>query len=533
MIGVDANDLATQTMQPVAGFSYDANGNRGRLAYYTSGSGSDPNYYINYAYNADNLLTHIDTAGGSAFSYEASDSGDIDGLGRLKYASESIAKPEFGTMSHAYEYQYDMLSELVSSKATNIDAYEYVREQFAYNLDGNVNSHGGCYTKLSGQNETYTSDTYAYVTNGDIMSGATGNNNPFTLTNDNNGNITKLPTTSANDTVSWNYDNKLKSAQKGTASIAVKYDPMGNRIWRQSTVNGVTTGRKYIVDISGELPVILCEIDDPNSYSFGSLKTTYVYADGQILSQRIHSEEDPNYFTPYYYVHDRLGSIRLMIDDTGTAMNSYCYKPYGSFYEGEVVEAVANPWAFTGQYYDAEIAQYYLRARQYDPQMMRFTSRDPVLGKQTEPLTLHKYLYCLNNAANRTDPSGKFSTNLASAVVTGYSLYGQGLSLAAYAVDSGDDRFFDLALATFKFIPTALVLAAINPMGLRGNAAVYVGVGTAETVSSKAGLGWIQSLATDQLAGAAYYYYMGKYEEKLGVTSDDMWDFSAWMGIWL
>jgi RHS repeat-associated protein len=44
---------------------------------------------------------------------------------------------------------------------------------------------------------------------------------------------------------------------------------------------------------------------------------------------------------------------------------------------------------FTGQYYDTEIDQYYLRARQYDPHIARFTTRDPVFGKFQEILTLH------------------------------------------------------------------------------------------------------------------------------------------------
>jgi RHS repeat-associated protein len=401
MMAVDANDFATQTMQPVAGFAYDANGNRGQMTYHLSRTGAGPIYYINYAYNADNLLTNITTSGGSAFSYEAQHSGDIDGLGRLRQSHESIAWPSGNLREHDYNFVYDMLSELLSAQTTHIDSYEYVRETFAYNLDGNVNSHG-CYTKLSGQNETGTADTYAYLNNGDIMSGATGTNNPFTLSNDNNGNITKLPTTEPNG-VNWNYDNKLKNAYKGTSSIAVKYDPMGNRIWRLSTVNGVTTGRKYIVDISGELPTILCEIDTSTS----SLKTSYIYADGQILSQRIHDSQDPNLFTPYYYVHDRLGSIRLMINSEGTAVNSYTYSPYGKDIATECTGTTENHFKFTGQWYDAEIEQYYLRARQYDPQMMRFTSRDPMRGKYQEPMSLHRYLYCQNDGVNHIDPSGK------------------------------------------------------------------------------------------------------------------------------
>jgi RHS repeat-associated protein len=297
------------------------------------------------------------------------------------------------------------------------------------------------------------------------MAGATGAN-PFTLSNDNNGNITKLPTASSNDTVSWNYDNKLKNAQKGTSSISVKYDPMGNRIWWQSTVNGVTTGRKYIVDISGELPVILCEIDDPNSCSPGSLKTSYIYADGQILSQRIHTDpQDPNIFTPYYYVHDRLGSIRLMIDNEGAAVNSYTYKPYGQFYTGEDVETVDNPWKFTGQYYDAEIEQYYLRARQYDPAMMRFTSRDPVKGRYKEPLTLHRYLYCQNNTINNTDPSGRMLQVLAGLEAEAV-VYGIATLIVVEAVWRNNDALFDAGMALLSIIPN-VYQQALNKYGER------------------------------------------------------------------
>ncbi len=69
---------------------------------------------------------------------------------------------------------------------------------------------------------------------------------------------------------------------------------------------------------------------------------------------------------------------------------------------------------FTGQWYDQQIKQYYLRARQYDPTMMRFLTRDPVRGKYKEPITFHRYLYCLNGPINATDPSGEFLDLLAS-----------------------------------------------------------------------------------------------------------------------
>jgi RHS repeat-associated protein len=62
---------------------------------------------------------------------------------------------------------------------------------------------------------------------------------------------------------------------------------------------------------------------------------------------------------------------------------------------------------FTGQWYDDEIDQYYLRARMYDPYLARFTGRDPVLGRFEEPLSLHRYLYCRNDPVNLVDPNGE------------------------------------------------------------------------------------------------------------------------------
>jgi RHS repeat-associated protein len=114
-----------------------------------------------------------------------------------------------------------------------------------------------------------------------------------------------------------------------------------------------------------------------------------------------------------FYLHDRLGSVRQIISyDNNLVLNSYTYGPFGQTVEQSSSGTVTNSFMFTGQYYDFEISQYYLRARQYDPQLMRFTGRDPIKGKYKEPLTLHKYLYCNNDSVNRQDPSGLFFSEI-------------------------------------------------------------------------------------------------------------------------
>ena len=103
--------------------------------------------------------------------------------------------------------------------------------------------------------------------------------------------------------------------------------------------------------------------------------------------------------------------MRSIINQYDQGLNSYSYTPYGEDISSQCVETVENHWKFTGQFHDTEIRQYYLRARQYSPYLSRFNGYDPVYGGYTEPLTLHQYLYCLNDPVNRVDLSGEFSFN--------------------------------------------------------------------------------------------------------------------------
>ena len=149
------------------------------------------------------------------------------------------------------------------------------------------------------------------------------------------------------------------------------------------------------------MPIILCVIDADD----GSLERSYIYAGAQPIAFYEGSNDDPNYF----YLHDRLGSVRQVLDTSGNVANTYTYTPFGTDPNSQFAETVDNPFKFTGQWYDTEIGQYHLRARQYEPELMRSTSIDPVFGRPDRSLTLHKYLYCTNDPINLTDPSGEFA----------------------------------------------------------------------------------------------------------------------------
>ena len=239
--------------------------------------------------------------------------------------------------------------------------------------------------------------TNNFLYDGDQMASIDSN----TLDYDKNGNMIM----GVNNILVYNWDNKLSAALSAVegSSIALKYDPDGNRVYKESTVSGITTKRKYIVDTVGDLPAILLELDPLTNYS---IKKTYIYGNSQILAQHDGSHTAPKYF----YLHDRLGSVRQVINSSGDVVCRYTYDPFGQLHltETEDNSALLNPFKYTGQYFDSETGLYYFRARMYDPYLARFTTYDPIFGKFEQPLSLHKYLYCENEPISRIDPWGLF-----------------------------------------------------------------------------------------------------------------------------
>ena len=96
-----------------------------------------------------------------------------------------------------------------------------------------------------------------------------------------------------------------------------------------------------------------------------------------------------------YLMPDGLGSIRQAVDSQGEVAVYHEFDPYGS-----PIETGGDPYGFTGEWWEDEVALLHLRARWYAPGVGIFLSRDPVEG---EP----PYAYVRGNVVNLTDPSGR------------------------------------------------------------------------------------------------------------------------------
>jgi RHS repeat-associated protein len=141
--------------------------------------------------------------------------------------------------------------------------------------------------------------------------------------------------------------------------------------------------------------------------------TTYLIGD-DCLAQTVDG-------TTQYLLYDGHGSTRQLAEydsgtDTISIADSFSYDAYGVLLQDQAdivkpgyIQQQQTNLLYTGEYFDTDVQQYYLRARWYNQLNGIFNRIDPYSGNNYDPISLHKYLYCRANPVNSIDPNGKFS----------------------------------------------------------------------------------------------------------------------------
>jgi RHS repeat-associated protein len=78
----------------------------------------------------------------------------------------------------------------------------------------------------------------------------------------------------------------------------------------------------------------------------------------------------------YYYVADRLGSVRQLVDANGTVQAQYEYDPYGN--QTQVSGSKSADFGFAGYFYHAASGLNFALYRAYDAKDGRWLNRDPI-----------------------------------------------------------------------------------------------------------------------------------------------------------
>jgi RHS repeat-associated protein len=259
-------------------------------------------------------------------------------------------------------------------------------------LQAGVSKYSGLATEVT---QLYVTVRFQGAAGYTYANGATGMN---TLTSMTRGGVTTSYAYDANGNLDtktggwdydWNAENLMTTAKlSGGQQQAYTYDGLGRRL----NVTGATPSMWTVSIFSG--PDVFFEKNNTGAI------TKYVYANG------IRIAKIPTSGPVHYFLGDHLGSTRKILDSARTELYSVDYEPFGKPYSTSGSQP--DPHRFTMEKQDDATGLLYLRARQYDPDIGRFVSADPVLGSPSRPQSLNRYSYVSNNPLTRSDPSGEY-----------------------------------------------------------------------------------------------------------------------------
>jgi RHS repeat-associated protein len=131
---------------------------------------------------------------------------------------------------------------------------------------------------------------------------------------------------------------------------------------------------------------------------YGNPEAEYVYFNGARVAANVPTN------TVYYYFSDQIGSLQTVTNSTGTICYDSDNTPNG--YRFQYVTTCAQQFGLAAMKLDAAAPNYYTLFRQYSYGTARWLSPDPLTGDISNPQSLNRYVYVMNNPMGLVDTAG-------------------------------------------------------------------------------------------------------------------------------
>jgi RHS repeat-associated protein len=300
-------------------------------------------------------------------------------------------------------------------KTTTLYAVTYMRDadgriaSKVETINGTITTYAYTYDKagrLTGVSQNgASSSTYGYDTNSNRLTATTASGS-VTGTYDAQDRLLAYGPSSGTTSFAYSANGEVASQQTGTQTTQYQYDTLGN-----------------LTSVTQPNATILTYMVDPENHRVakqvnGAQQTGYLYDGDQIVAQLDGSNQivsqfvyatgatSPDYMVnggaTYRIIADQLGSPRLVVNTaTGVVAEQMNYDEFGNVLSDS--DAGFQPFGFAGGLKDPDTGFVRFGARDYNPTIGRWTSKDPVLFDGGDS---NLYGYVLNDPVNLIDPTG-------------------------------------------------------------------------------------------------------------------------------
>jgi RHS repeat-associated protein len=360
---------------------------------------------LDYSYsNAQRALSVVDAGSGASYVSSAI----YSPLGTLSSVSYGVSGT-FGGIGQSFTYnnRMEMTSQMATSTAGSVLNLTYGFPSSPNNGNRTTSIGNGI---DAGRTESFTSDSLRRISTAQTQatSGADCWGQSFGY--DRWGNLGTMNSTQCssptlslstinNQITNLGYTYNASGDMTNDGAYAYTYDGED----RINSANGVTysyDGRDLRVGKSSGTLYWRGYLSDASSESdlAGNITNDYVFFDGNRIA-RIDSGSNI-----YYYFSDRAGSTRAITSSAGAICYSADFTPYGQ--EINYTNSCPQNYKFATYERDSETGSDYGFYREYSARLGRFLQPDLLGGDTTDPQSLNRYAYAVDQPCDANDPLG-------------------------------------------------------------------------------------------------------------------------------